>query len=87
MSSFISIYTSTLFDNRENGFMTEADRTPKDPRETGKQLRPGLWYTVNERFPRSMIHTDDFVPIAELGKPLEESRLTPISSCGVHLKD
>ena len=66
--------------------MTEADKTPKDPRETATQLRPGLWHTVNERYPGSMIEKDDFVPLAALQKPLAESRLTLISSCGVHAK-
>ena len=40
--------------------MTEADskNTPAisaaqtDPREAGRQLRPGLWDTINERYPR-----------------------------------
>jgi D-proline reductase (dithiol) PrdB len=66
--------------------MTEADRMPKDPRETGTQLRPGLWHTVNERYPGSMIEKDDFVTLVELRKPLSESRLTFITSCGVHAK-
>ncbi len=35
--------------------MTEADRKPEDPRETGAQLRPELWRTINERYPGSMI--------------------------------
>ena len=33
-----------------------------------------------------MIEKDDFVPLAALQKPLAESRLTLISSCGVHAK-
>ncbi len=64
--------------------MTGADRESKDPRETGTQLRPGLWHTINERYPRSMIEKPDFVPLAHLRKPLSEARLTLISSCGVH---
>src|ERR1700689_2324617 len=56
------------------------------PREIGKQLRPGLWYTINERYPGSMIDKADFVPLAELRKPLSKARLTLISSCGVHSK-
>ncbi len=66
--------------------MTEADRKLADPRETGTQLRPGLWQTVNERYPGSMIEKDRFVPLAELRKPLSKARLTLISSCGVHAK-
>jgi D-proline reductase (dithiol) PrdB len=66
--------------------MTGADREAKDPRETGTQLRPGLWHTINERYPGSMIEKSDFVPLAPCRKPLSEARLTLISSCGVHCK-
>jgi D-proline reductase (dithiol) PrdB len=66
--------------------MTAADKESKDPREAGTQLRPGLWLTINERYPGSMIEKADLVPLAELRKPLSESRLTLISSCGVHAK-
>jgi D-proline reductase (dithiol) PrdB len=66
--------------------MTAADKESKDPREAGTQLRPGLWHTINERYPGSMIEKTDLVPLAELRKPLSESRLTLISSCGVHAK-
>jgi D-proline reductase (dithiol) PrdB len=66
--------------------MTAADKESKDPREAGTQLRPGLWHTINERYPGSMIEKTDLVPLAELRKPLSESRLTLISSCGVHTK-
>lgn len=48
-----------------------------------KQLRPGLWLTVNERYPGSMITKTDFVPLAKLKKPLPESRLTFVSTAGV----
>ena len=34
--------------------------------DSKSQLRPGLWETVNERYPGSMIHKDDFVPLAKL---------------------
>jgi D-proline reductase (dithiol) PrdB len=51
-----------------------------------KQLRPGLWKTVNERYPGSMISKSDFVPLAKLKKPLSESRLTFISTAGVQSK-
>jgi D-proline reductase (dithiol) PrdB len=75
--------------------MTEADskNTPAistaqtDPREDGTQLRPGLWETINERYPGSMIRKDSYVPLAQLGKPLAEARLTLISSCGVHARN
>lgn len=48
-----------------------------------KQLRPGLWATVNERYPGAMITKSDFVPLAKLKKPLPESRLTFVSTAGV----
>jgi D-proline reductase (dithiol) PrdB len=51
-----------------------------------KQLRPGLWATVNERYPGSMITKMDFVPLAKLKKPLSESRLTFVSTSGVQPK-
>ena len=60
--------------------------TEPDPRQTGRQLRPGLWQTINERYPGSMITKTDAVPLARLAKPLSECRLTLVSSCGVHLK-
>src|SRR5215467_7069602 len=67
--------------------MTEAGESPKqDPRETGQQLRPGLWQTINQRYPGSMVTKEEYVPLAHLSKPLNESRLTLISSCGVHMK-
>ncbi len=51
--------------------------------EKFKQLRPGLWQTVNERYPGSMITKSDFVKLAKLAKPLSESRLTFVSTAGV----
>src|SRR5262245_14908491 len=48
-----------------------------------KQLRPGLWKTINERYPGSMITKADFVPLAPLSKPLSQTRLTFVSSAGV----
>ncbi len=57
-----------------------------DPRQTGRQLRPGLWHTINERYPGSMITKDDAVPLARLNKPLAEARVVMVSSCGVHLR-
>ena len=47
------------------------------------QLRPGLWQTVNERYPGSMITKTDVVPLAQLRRPLAQSRLTFISTAGV----
>jgi D-proline reductase (dithiol) PrdB len=46
-----------------------------------------LWETINERYPGSMIRKDSYVPLAQLGKPLAEARLTLISSCGVHARN
>ena len=51
------------------------------------QLRPGLWATVNERYPGAMITKSDFVPLALLKKPLSESRLTFVSTAGVQPKN
>jgi len=51
--------------------------------DASAQLRPGLWQTVNERYPGSMITKDDFVPLARLRRPLSESRLTFVSTAGV----
>ncbi len=50
------------------------------------QLRPGLWETVNERYPGSMITKDEAVPLAPLRVPLEEARLTFVSTSGVQPK-
>ena len=72
--------------------MTEAVKNlrqpilPRDPRETGQQLRPGLWETINQRYPGSMVTKADYVPLARLAKPLSQVRVTLISSCGVHAK-
>jgi D-proline reductase (dithiol) PrdB len=51
--------------------------------ETSKQIRPGLWNTVNERYPGSMISKQDYIPLAPITKPLSESKLTFVSSAGV----
>ncbi len=61
--------------------MTEVSRP--EARAGSTQLRPGLWATVNERYPGSMIHKDDAVPLAPLRKPLAECRVTFISTSGV----
>ncbi|MGH9949030.1 MAG: glycine/sarcosine/betaine reductase selenoprotein B family protein [Pyrinomonadaceae bacterium] len=50
------------------------------------QLRPGLWDTVNERYPGSMITKRDLVPLARPKKPLSESRLSFVSTAGVQPK-
>ncbi len=51
--------------------------------ETSRQLRPGLWSTINERYPGSMIDKPDTVPLAQLQRPVSELRLTFVSSAGV----
>ncbi len=58
-----------------------------DESKAKKQLRPGLWQTVNERYPVSMITKTDFVPLAKLKKTLAESRLTFVSTSGVQPKN
>ncbi len=47
------------------------------------QLRPGLWDTVNERYPGSMITKENSVPLSRLQKPLSEARLCFVSTSGV----
>lgn len=47
------------------------------------QLRPDLWTTVNERYPGSMITKEDYVPLSRLRKPVNEARLTFVSTAGV----
>jgi D-proline reductase (dithiol) PrdB len=56
------------------------------PSDENKQLRPGLWETINERYPGSMITKEDFIPLARLRKPLSQTRLTFVSSAGVQPK-
>ena len=51
-----------------------------------QQLRPGLWTTINERYPGSMITKEDFPPLAILAKQLRDCRLTFVSSAGVQPK-
>ena len=55
--------------------------------EKFKQLRPGLWQTVNDRYPGSMITKTDFVELAKLSKHLSKSRLSFVSTAGVQPKD
>ncbi|HUO35409.1 MAG TPA: glycine/sarcosine/betaine reductase selenoprotein B family protein [Candidatus Acidoferrum sp.] len=69
--------------------MTAADKTTApavDPREAGTQLRPGLWHTINERYPGSMIRKESFVPQAHMVRPLQQARISLVSSCGAHRK-
>ncbi len=54
-----------------------------DNSDVTTQLRPGLWATVNARYPGVMITKADYIPLAKLHKPLSESRLTFISTAGV----
>ncbi len=51
-----------------------------------QQLRPGLWETVNERYPGSMITRREAVLLARLRQPLDQTRLTFVSSAGVQSK-
>lgn len=51
------------------------------------QLRPGLWATVNERYPGSMITKHDLIPLAKLNKPINESTLTFVSTAGIQPKE
>lgn len=50
------------------------------------QLRPGLWETINERYPGVMITKEDFIPLARATKPLSKTRLTFVSSAGIQPK-
>jgi hypothetical protein len=43
---------------------SKTTESPADSRESGTQLRPGLWQTINERYPGSMITKSAFVPLA-----------------------
>ena len=52
-----------------------------------KELRPGLWQTVNDRYPGSMISNSDLVPLALLSKPLSQSRICFVSTSGVQPKN
>ena len=64
--------------------MTETSSEPGSTKEG--QLRPGLWDTVNERYPGSMIDKADFIPLAPVRKPLSECRLVFVSTSGVQPK-
>ncbi len=60
--------------------MAPSDSSPS------KQLRPGLWQVVNDRYPGSMITKEDLVPLAALKKPLSECRVAFLSTSGVQPK-
>jgi D-proline reductase (dithiol) PrdB len=51
-----------------------------------EQLRPGLWETINERYPGSMITRSEPIPLVRPLKPLAASRLAFVSSAGVQPK-
>ncbi len=53
------------------------------PSSATRPLRPGLWATINERYPGAMITKDDAIPLARLATPLAAARLTFVSSAGV----
>ena len=59
-----------------------SEQQPDQP----KQLRPGLWETINERYPGSLVRKSDYVALAPLRKPVSQSRLTFVSSAGVQPK-
>ena len=52
-----------------------------------QELRPGLWQTVNDRYPGSMISNSEMVPLATLSKPLSEARICFVSTSGVQPKN
>ena len=52
-----------------------------------KQMRPGLWETVNERYPGSMIKKTNPIPLAKLNKTLNECRFSFVSTSGVQPKN
>lgn len=60
--------------------------TSKEPSDS-TQLRPGLWETVNERYPGSMIHHEDYVHLAKLNKPVSDSKVCFVSTAGVQPKN
>ncbi len=63
--------------------MTASSDETSSSNSDAQQLRPGLWATVNERYPGSMITKSDYIPLAQLHKSLSASRLTFISTAGV----
>ncbi len=63
--------------------MTEISESGERTNGEVRQLRPGLWETVNERYPGSMVTRTSAIPLAPLRKPLSECRVTFISTSGV----
>jgi D-proline reductase (dithiol) PrdB len=61
--------------------------TSDAPADAGTQLRAGLWETINERYPGSMIEKLEAVPLAALRRPLRESRLCFVSTAGVQPRE
>ena len=53
---------------------------------SGDQLRPGLWETVNDRYPGSMITKDDLVPLASLPGRCQRRGSLSSSTAGVQPK-
>jgi D-proline reductase (dithiol) PrdB len=53
---------------------------------TLEQLRGGLWETINQRYPGSMIEKHEPIALAPLRRPLSESRLCFVSTAGVQPK-
>ncbi len=66
--------------------MTDSSDAATEAASAGQQLRPGLWETINQRYPGSLITKADAVPLAKLRRPLAASRLTFISTSGVQPK-
>ncbi|MGO8950346.1 MAG: glycine/sarcosine/betaine reductase selenoprotein B family protein [Ktedonobacterales bacterium] len=66
--------------------MMDSSDAATEAARAGRQLRPGLWQTINERYPGSLVTKADAVPLARLCRPLSESRLTFISTSGVQPK-
>jgi D-proline reductase (dithiol) PrdB len=66
--------------------MTETSRALSVAGGGAGEMRQGLWATVNERYPGSMIDKRDYVPLAPVRKPLSECTLAFISTSGTQLK-
>ncbi len=66
--------------------MMDSSDAATEAARAGRQLRPGLWQTINERYPGSLVTKADAVPLARLRRPFSESRLTFISTSGVQPK-
>ena len=53
------------------------------PSSDARQLRPGLWATINERYPGALITKVDAIPLAHPRMPVGAARLAFVSSAGV----